>query len=91
MKTINVESPTHFWSLIKSREEIFEDNQSLKKFIYITEMYIKGCNCGGTDKKELMDNQYRIISKDVEIYELLKREFECEEIIFNDINPINVW
>ena len=55
MKTINVESPTHFWSLIKSREEIFEDNQSLTKFI----------------------------SKDTEIYELLKKEFECEEIIFN--------
>ena len=46
-------------------------------------MYIKGCNCGSTDKKELMDNQYKMITKDVEIYELLKREFECEEIIFN--------
>ena len=83
MRTINIESPTHFWSRIKSKEEIFEDNQSLTKFIYIAEMYIKGCNCGGTDKKELMDNQYKMITKDVEIYELLKREFECEEIIFN--------
>ena len=26
---------------------------------------------------------YKIISKDTEIYELLKKEFECEEIIFN--------
>lgn len=83
MKTINIESPTHFWSLIKSKEEIFEDNQSLKKFIYITEMFIKGCNCGGTDKKELMDNQYKIISNDKEIYELLKLELKCDEIFFN--------
>jgi hypothetical protein len=84
MKIINIESPTHFWSLIKSREEIFESNQSLTKFIYIAEMYIKGCGCGGTDKKVLMDNQYKLISNDLEIFDLLKREFECDEIIFNN-------
>jgi hypothetical protein len=84
MKTLNIESATHFWSLIKSREEIFESNQSLTRFINITELFIKGCNCGGTDKKVLMDNQYKIISTDKEIYELLKKEFDCDEIIFNN-------
>lgn len=83
MNKIIIESPTHLWSLIKSKEEIFETNQSLKKFIYISELYIKGCNCGGTDKKQLMDNQYKIISNDVEIYELLKSEFKCNEIVFS--------
>ncbi len=83
MKVINIESPTHLWSLIKAKEEIFDDIQILKKFIYITEMYIKGCNCGGTDKKELMESQYRIISKDNEVKEILKKEFGYQEIIFN--------
>jgi hypothetical protein len=56
----------------------------LTKFISITELFIKGCNCGGTDKKILMDNQYKIISGDEEIYELLKKEFDCDVIIFNN-------
>lgn len=49
MKTIVIKTPMQLWSLLKNKEEIFEQNKDIKRFIYMTEKNIKGCNCGNTD------------------------------------------
>lgn len=81
MKTLVIKSATQLWSILKNKEEIFENNKELKRFIYVTEKFIKECQCG-SDNKTLMDNQYNYISKNEEILTFLKNELGYEEIIF---------
>lgn len=84
MKSIKIESPTHLWSLIKSKEEIFESNRTLKRFIFVTEKFIKDCQCG-SNNKELMENEYKVIYKSEEIINLLKEELGVDELIFTKL------
>jgi hypothetical protein len=81
MKTIIIKSATQLWSLLKNKEEIFESNRELERFIFVTEKFIKGCQCG-SDNKTLMDNQYNYISSNNEIITLLKKELGYDEITF---------
>jgi hypothetical protein len=81
MKTLTVKSPTQLWTILKNKEEIFESNRELERFIFVTEKFIKGCQCG-SDNKALMDNQYNFISTNEEIITLLKNELGYEEIVF---------
>ena len=81
MKSIKIESPTHLWTLLKSREEIFESNRNIKRFMFVTEKFIKGCNCG-SDNEMLMNNEWNNIQKDQEALELIKMEFSCDELTF---------
>ncbi len=81
MKSIKIESPTHLWTLLKSREEIFESNRNIKRFMFVTEKFIKGCNCG-SDNEMLMNNEWNNIQKDQEALELIKKEFSCDELTF---------
>ena len=82
MKTLTVKSPTQLWTILKNKEEIFESNRELTRFIFVTEKFIKGCQCG-SDNKTLMDNQYNFISTSEEIISLLKEELGYDEIIFD--------
>jgi hypothetical protein len=82
MKTLTVKSPTQLWTILKNKEEIFESNRELTRFIFVTEKFIKGCQCG-SDNKTLMDNQYNFISTNEEIISLLKEELGYDEIIFD--------
>jgi hypothetical protein len=81
MKTLIVKSATQLWSVLKNKEEIFESNKELTRFIFVTEKFIKGCQCG-TDNQTLMDNQYNYISTNDDILILLKSELGYDEIIF---------
>jgi hypothetical protein len=81
MKTLTVKSPTQLWTILKNKEEIFESNRELQRFILVTEKFIKGCKCG-SDNKILMYNQYSFISTNEEIILLLKLELGYEEIVF---------
>jgi hypothetical protein len=81
MKKLIVKSATQLWSVLKNKEEIFENNKELARFIFVTEKFIKGCQCG-SDNKTLMDNQYNYISTNEEIITILKNELGYEEIIF---------
>ena len=81
MKKLIVKSATQLWTVLKNKEEIFENNKELARFIFVTEKFIKGCQCG-SDNKTLMDNQYNYISTNEEIISLLITELGYEEIIF---------
>jgi len=81
MKTLVIKNATQLWSVLKNKEEIFEHNKELTRFIFVTEKFIKGCQCG-SDNKTLMDNQYNFISTNEEIISLLITELGYEEIIF---------
>jgi len=81
MKTLIVKSAFQLWQVLKNKEEIFESNRELERFIFVTEKFIKGCQCG-SDNKALMDNQYNYISTNEEIINILKNELGYEEIIF---------
>jgi hypothetical protein len=81
MKTLVIKSATQLWTILKNKEEIFESNRELKRFIFVTEKFIKGCQCG-SDNKALMDNQYNYISINEEIIIILKSELGYDEIIF---------
>jgi hypothetical protein len=82
MKTLIVKSATQLWTILKNKEEIFENNKELTRFIFVTEKFIKGCQCG-SDNKTLMDNQYNFISTSEEIISRLKEELGYDEIIFD--------
>ena len=82
MKTLTLKSPTQLWTILKNKEEIFESNRELKRFIFVTEKFIKGCQCG-SDNQVLMDNQYNFVSTNEEIISLLKLELGYDEIIFD--------
>ena len=82
MKTLTLKSPTQLWTILKNKEEIFESNKELKRFIFVTEKFIKGCQCG-SDNQTLMDNQYNFISTNEEIISLLKLELGYDEITFD--------
>jgi hypothetical protein len=81
MKKLIVKSAFQLWQVLKNKEEIFENNKELERFIFVTEKFIKGCQCG-SDNKTLMDNQYNYISTNEEIITILKNELGYEEIIF---------
>jgi hypothetical protein len=81
MKSIKIESPTHLWTLLKSREEIFENNRNIKRFMLVTEKFIKGCQCG-SDNEMLMNNEWKSIKNNTDALELIKKEFSCDELIF---------
>lgn len=81
MKTLVIKSAVQLWSVLKNKEEIFEHNKELTRFIFVTEKFIKGCQCG-SDNKTLMDNQYNFISTNEEIISLLITELGYEKIIF---------
>ena len=81
MKTLVIKSATQLWTILKNKEEIFESNRELKRFIFVTEKFIKGCQCG-SDNQALMDNQYNYISTNEEIIIILKSELGYDEIIF---------
>jgi hypothetical protein len=82
MKTLVIKSATQLWTILKNKEEIFESNRELERFIFVTEKFIKGCQCG-SDNKALMDNQYNFISTSEDIISLLKEELGYDEIIFD--------
>ena len=84
MKTLVITSPTHLWTILKSKEELYESERILDTFMSITERYIKGCNCGGSNKEELSISLYNQISNNIEIIEKLKETFNYNEIIFNN-------
>jgi hypothetical protein len=61
MKTLVIKNATQLWSVLKNKEEIFENNKELARFIFVTEKFIKGCQCG-SDNKTLMDKNEEIIT-----------------------------
>jgi hypothetical protein len=81
MKSITIESSTQLWSLLKSREEIFESNRNIKRFMLVTEKFIKGCQCG-SDNEMLMNNEWNNLKNDTEALNLIKSEFSCDELVF---------
>lgn len=82
MKVLKITTPTHLWTILKRKEEIFESNKDIKRFMFITEKFIKGCSCGSADNKTLMDNCYKLLSEDVTALNLLKENLDYEDIIF---------
>ncbi len=72
------------WSLLKNKEEIFEVNKDIKRFIYMTEKNIKGCNCGNTDNEILMRNTYKVLRESEVAINLIKKELELENLLFED-------
>jgi hypothetical protein len=84
MKTIIIKSPMQLWSLLKNKEEIFEVNKDIKRFIYMTEKNIKGCNCGNTDNEILMRNTYKVLRESEVAINLIKKELELENLLFED-------
>lgn len=72
------------WSLLKNREEIFEINKDIKRFIYMTEKNIKGCNCGNTDNEILMRNTYKVLKESEVAINLIKKELDLENLLFED-------
>lgn len=81
MKTLTITSPTHLWTLLKKNEDLFESNRDLSRFMFVTEKFIKSCECG-SDNKLLMDNSYKNISNDNSIIEELKKGLGYDVIIF---------
>jgi hypothetical protein len=84
MSKLNIESPTQLWSLLKNKQEVFDINLNLRKFILVTERYIRGCKCGN-DNQELMEKSYNFISTNIEVYDILLKELNLDEITFNKI------
>lgn len=83
MKTLTITSPTHLWTLLKRNEELFESNRDLNRFIFVTEKFIKGCQCG-SDNKTLMNNSYKNISSNKEILDILKVNLGYDDIVFEN-------
>jgi len=83
MKQLLITSPTHLWTLLKRKEEIFEFNRDISRFMFVAEKFIKGCQCG-SDNKTLIDNSYNNIKTNLEVLEILKRDLEYDEIIFEN-------
>lgn len=84
MKKIIIKTPMQLWSLLKNKEEIFEQNKEIKRFIYMTEKNIKGCNCGNTDNEILMKNTYKVLKNSTEAIDLIKKELDLEALLFED-------
>lgn len=84
MKSIKIESPSHLWALLKSREEIFENNRNIKRFMFVTEKFIKGCQCG-SDNETLMNNEWKNLRENIDALNLIKQELSCDELLFIDI------
>jgi hypothetical protein len=84
MKTIIIKSPMQLWSLLKNKEHIFEVNKDIKRFIYMTEKNIKGCNCGNTDNEMLMNNTYKVLKESDIAINLIKKELDLENLLFED-------
>lgn len=84
MKTIVIKTPMQLWSLLKNKEEIFEQNKDIKRFIYMTEKNIKGCNCGNTDNEILMNKTYKVLRESEVAINLIKKELELENLLFED-------
>ena len=81
-KILVVQSPVHFWNLLKNREEIFENVLDLVMFIDTVDLYINGCECDKNTNYNLMIGQYNSIKDNPVMINYLLKSFECDEIRF---------
>ena len=81
-KILVVQSPVHFWNLIKNRDEIFDNILDLIVFIDTVDLYINGCECDKERNYNSMISQYNDIKNNQEMVNHLTKCFECDRIRF---------
>ena len=83
-RTMVINSPVHLWTLLKNKEEFYQPNPSINMFMYMVDRYINGCRCDDNIHIHSMNKEYKTIANNQETTDLLKREFQCSDIIFNN-------
>lgn len=83
-RTMVINSPVHLWTLLKNKEEFYHTNPSINMFMYIVDRYVNGCRCDDSIHLPSMNKEYISLVNNNQMIELLKNEFQCSDIIFNN-------
>ena len=80
-RTLVIDSPIHLWTILKNKYIYGID---ISVFMYLVDKYINGCRCDDDINLSLMNNEYRSLYSDPKIVEVMKIEFQCSYIVFNN-------
>jgi len=83
-RTMMINSPVHLWTLLKNKEEFYQPKPNINMFMYIVDRYVNGCRCDDNIHLPSMNKEYNTLKNNTETVELLKNEFQCSDIIFNN-------
>jgi len=83
-RTLLINSPVHLWTLLKNKEEFYQPKPNINMFMYIVNRYINGCRCDDDIHLSSMNKEYVSLSNNTQTVEMLKSEFQCSDIIFNN-------
>jgi len=83
-RTLLINSPVHLWTLLKNKEEFYQPKPNINMFMYIVNRYINGCRCDDDIHLSSMNKEYVSLSNNTQTVEVLKSEFQCSDIIFNN-------
>jgi hypothetical protein len=82
-RTLVLKSPIELYKILRNKEEL-QINPYIQSFIKITDEYLNGCQCIADIKFSLMNEEYNILSNNVEFIDLLKSNIQCDNIIFEN-------
>jgi hypothetical protein len=83
-RTLVINSPAHLWTLLKNKEEFYYPKPNINMFMYIVDRYINGCRCDDNIHLLSMNKEYNTLKNNTSVVEMLKTEFQCSDIIFNN-------
>jgi len=83
-RNLLINSPVHIWTLLKNKEEFYQPKPNINMFMYIVNRYINGCRCDDDIHLSSMNKEYVSLSNNTQTVEVLKSEFQCSDIIFNN-------
>lgn len=86
-RTMIVDSPIHFWRLLKNKNEILQLNSHLNIFCYQVDKYIDGCRCDDELNRKVVEDEYELIKNTPTLIDFIKKQFGCNSVIFLD----NEW
>jgi hypothetical protein len=82
-RTLVINSPVHLWTLLKNKEEFYQPRPNINMFMYMANRYVNGCRCDDDIHLPAMNKEYSLLNNS-ETVEMLKNEFQCSDIIFNN-------
>jgi hypothetical protein len=82
-KNLYIDSLDYFYKLIKSNEELFDNNQQIAAFHDYMYDYYNGCPCNSDSSLNLANKEFDSISNSEECILMIKEHFKCDDVIFN--------
>lgn len=83
-RTLVINSPVHLWTLLKNKEEFYHTRPNINMFMYMVDRYVNGCRCDDNIHLPSMNKEYNTLTNNTLVIEMLKTEFQCSDIIFNN-------